>query len=158
MPPRKKVEVAEEPLEAQPPVGIVLDDPVFVGEASDAEMQRLVEAARKAVEELDEDVNENLEVEVEMVAPSVSVKCGGFVTYVLGRDIIEDLKVKGVGVGSLAMGDTAPALVIRSHADGSVDLRVFVDAEDVPVRRGVKQIPFPSELTLDHVNYFYLEK
>lgn len=158
MPPRKKVEVVEEPLEAQPPAGIVLEDPVFVGEASDSEMQRLVEAARKAAEEDEVDAFEDVEVEAPVVAPSVSVRRGCFVTYVLDRNIIEDLKIKGVSVNSLALGDTAPALVIRCHDDGSADLRVFVDAEDVPVRRGVKQIPFPAEVTLDHVNYFYLEK
>ena len=63
-----------------------------------------------------------------------------------------------MGVNSLAMGDCAQALVIKSHADASADLRVFVDAEALPLRRGVKQILKPSEITLDHVNFFYLEK
>ena len=157
MPPRKKEVPVEEPLEAQPPAGIVLDDPVFVGEASDSEMRRLVEAAKKAALEDEVDIEEDVEVEVTVASPSVSLTTGIFVSYVLGRDIIDDLKVKGVSVNSLAMGDVAPALVIRCHPDGSADLRVFVDAEDVPVRRGVKQIPVPSELTLDHVNNFYLE-
>jgi hypothetical protein len=158
MPPRKKVEMVEEPLEAQPPAGIVLEEPGFAGEASDVEMRRLVAAAQQIALENELADEEDIPVEVEVVSPSVQVKPGCFVVYVLDRNIIEDLRLSGVGVNSLAMGDAAQALVIKSHSDGSADLRVFVDAEAVPIRRGVKQIPQPSELTLDHVNYFYLEK
>jgi hypothetical protein len=160
MPPRKKVEVVEEPLEAQPPAGIVLEDS-FVGEATDSEMARLVEAARKAALEdefNEDDVEDDVSVEAPVASASVQVKRGDFVSYVLGRDIIEDLKAKGVSVTALALGDTAPALVINAHVDGQADLRVFVDAEDVPVRRLVRQIPVPSEVTLDHVNTFFANK
>ena len=161
MPPRKKVEIVEEPLEAQPPAGIVLEEPVLGGDSSDAEMQRLVAAAEKIALENElaalvdeEDVPPPVEV-----APKVGqVKPGSFVVFVLDRNIIEDLRLSGVGVNSLAMGDCAQALVIKSHADASADLRVFVDAEALPLRRGVKQILEPTEITLDHVNYFYLEK
>ena len=161
MPPRKKVEIVEEPLEAQPPAGIVLEEPVLKGEASDLEMQRLVAAAEKiALEnELAELVDEEDVPPPVEVAPKVGkVKPGSFVVFVLDRNIIEDLKFSGVGVNSLAMGDCAQALVIKSHADASADLRVFVDAEALQLRRGVKQILKPSEITLDHVNFFYLEK
>jgi len=95
---------------------------------------------------------------VEVASKVVQVKPGSFVVFILDRNIIDDLKFAGIGHNTLAMGDPAQALVIKSYADGSADLRVFLDAEAVPVRRGVKQIPKPSEITLDHVNYFYLEK
>ena len=161
MPPRKKVEIVEEPLEAQPPAGVVLEEPVLKGEASDLEMQRLVAAAEKiALEnelaELDDE--EDVPPAVEVASKVVQVKPGSFVVFVLDRNIIEDLRLSGVGVNSLAMGDCAQALVIKSYADASADLRVFVDAEALPLRRGVKQILKPSEITLDHVNFFYLEK
>ena len=153
MPPRKKVEDVEEPLEAQPPAGIILEEPAFVGEASDEEMRRLMEAAHRIVED-EVDSEEDIPVAPPVGAKTGPVRRGSFVTYVLGRD----LRAKGVGVNALAMGDTAPAIVIAGHADGSADLRVFVDAEDLPLRRGVKQIVDPKDVTLDHVNFFYLEK
>ena len=114
MPPRKKVEVVEEPAEAQPPPGVILDEPSSVGEASDSEMQRLVEAARKAALDDTPNFEEDVEIEAPVVAPSVSVTVGSFVNFVLDRNIIDDLRSKGVGVNALAMGDVAPALVIRS--------------------------------------------
>lgn len=157
MPPRKKVEEVEEPLEAQPPAGIVLEEPSFVGEASDEEMRRLMEAAHRVVED-ELDIEEDIPVASAVAPKTGAVERGSFVTYVLGRDIIEDLRAKGVGVNALAMGDVAPAIVIAGHEDGSADLRVFVDAEDLPLRRGVKQIVDPKGVTLDHVNFFYLEK
>lgn len=157
MPPRKKVEIVEEPLEAQPPAGIILEEPAFVGEASDEEMRRLMEAAHRIVED-EVDSEEDIPVAPPVGAKTGPVQRGSFVTYVLGRDLIDDLRAKGVGVNALAMGDTAPAIVIAGHADGSADLRVFVDAEDLPLRRGVKQIVDPKDVTLDHVNFFYLEK
>jgi hypothetical protein len=161
MPPRKKVEIVEEPLEAQPPAGIVLEEPVLGGDSSDAEMQRLVAAAEQIALEnelaaLDDE--EDVSPPVEVASKVVQVKPGSFVVFVLDRNIIEDLRLSGVGHNTLAMGDPAQALVIKSYADGSADLRIFVDAEAVPLRRGVRQIPKPSEVTLDHVNYFYLEK
>ena len=156
MPPRKKDVFVEEPLEAQPPAGIILEEPVFVGEATDAEMRRLMEAAHKVVDEVD--VEEDVSVAVVVESPELSLKSGMFVSYVLSREVIEDMRLKGVAVNSLVAGDVSPALVIKSHVDGSADLRIFVDAEDVPLRRGVKRIPQPNEVTWDHINYFYLEK
>lgn len=156
MPPRKKDVFVEEPLEAQPPAGVVLEEPVFVGEATDAEMRRLMEAAHKVVDEVD--VEEDVSIEVVVEPQKFSVKPGMMVSYVLNRDVIEDMKSKGVAVNSLVAGDVSPALIIKCHVDGSVDLRVFVDAEDFPLRRGVKCIPQPDEVTWDHINYFYLEK
>ena len=157
MPPRKKVEVVEEPLEAQPPAGIILEDS-FVGEATDSEMARLVEAARKAAIEdefNDEVAEDDVSVETSVASSPVQVKRGDFVTYVIGRVLLDDLAAKGVSTNSLALGDLASALVIKGFGDGSADLRVFVDAEDVPVRRGVPQMLEPSEVTLDHVNHFF---
>ena len=150
MPP-KKVEIVEEPLEAQPPAGIVLEEPILAGESSDAEMQRLLAAAQKLA-------LENELADEEDVPSLVPVKPGSIVVFVLDRNIIEDLKLSGVSVNTLAMGDPTQALVTRVHEDGSADLRVFVDTDAVPVRRGVKRIPQPAELTLDHVNLFYLAK
>jgi hypothetical protein len=157
MPP-KKVEIVEEPLEAQPPAGIVLEEPVLAGESSDAEMQRLLEAAQKIALENELAVEEDVPPPVAVAPSLVSVKPGSIVVFVLDRNIIEDLKLSGVSVNTLTMGDPAQALVTRVHKDGSADLRVFVDTDAVPVRRGVKRIPQPAELTLDHVNLFYLEK
>lgn len=157
MPP-KKVEIVEEPLEAQPPAGIVLEEPILAGESSDAEMQRLLAAAQKLALENELAGEEDVPPPVEVVAPPVPVKPGSIVVFVLDREIIEDLKLSGVSVNTLTMGDPAQALVTKVHEDGSADLRVFVDTDAVPVRRGVKQIPQPAELTLDHVNFFYLEK
>jgi hypothetical protein len=158
MPPRKKVEIVEEPLEAQPPAGIVLEEPVLAGESSDAEMQRLLEAAQKLALENELDVEEDVPPPIEVAPSLVPVKPGSIVVFVLDRNIIEDLKLSGVSVNTLTMGDPAQALVTRVHEDGSADLRVFVDTDAVPVRRGVKRIPQPAELTLDHVNFFYLAK
>lgn len=156
MPPRKKDVFVEEPLEAQPPAGIILEEPVFVGEATEAEMRRLMEAAHKIVDDVD--VEEVVSAEVVVESPEVPVKAGMLVSYVLCRDVIDDMRLKGVAVNSLVAGDVAPALVIKSLDDGSANLRVFVDAEDFPLRRGVKRIPQPIEVTWDHINYFYLEK
>lgn len=157
MPP-KKVEIVEEPLEAQPPAGIVLEEPILVGESSDAEMQRLLAAAQKLALENELADEEDVPPPVAVVAPLVPVKPGSIVVFVLDRNIIEDLKLSGVSVNTLTMGDPAQALVTRVHEDGSADLRVFVDTDAVPVRRGIKRIPQPAELTLDHVNLFYLAK
>ena len=129
--------------------------------SADEELARLVAEAQEVDVEPDVDDDEaGIPVAPIVGASSVSlnVSRGTIVSYVLGRTIIDDLRVQGVVVNALAMGDVAPALVTRVHEDGSVDLRVFVDAEALPVLRGVKGIPHPGEVSLDHTDFFYLEK
>jgi hypothetical protein len=121
-------------------------------------MQRLLEAAQKLALENELVDEEDVSPPVEVVASLVPVKPGSIVVFVLDRNIIEDLKLSGVPVNTLTIGDPAQALVTKVHEDGSADLRVFVDTDAVPVRRGVKRIPQPTDLTLDHVNFFYLAK
>ena len=158
MPPKKMVEV-EEPLEAQPPAGILLEEPNLI--SADEELARLVAEAQEAGENPDDGDDEaGIPVAPVVGASSnpLNVSCGTIVNYVLDRVILDDLNVQGVVTNALTIGDVAPALVIHVHEDGSVNLRVFVDAEAFPVIRGVKGIPHPGKPTLYHTNLFYLAK
>lgn len=150
MPP-KKVEVVEEPVEAQPPPGIVFEEPVLT-EASDAEMAAL-RAAALAVIEIDEvDVSD----EVVVVEENHPLKFGDFVSYVLDNDTIDRIKASGVPCGALCSTDVVLGLVISEDVGEGVTLRLFVDADVVPVVRRVKGFKRPEEVTRDHCGTYFV--
>ena len=150
MPPKKMVEV-EEPIEAQPPAGVVLEEPVLT-EATDEEMAALRAAAALAVEVVEEDVP----VEVAVVASNSSVKFGDFVSFVLDQATIYRIQDLKVSVGTLCPGDVVLGLVISEDNSESAILRLFVDTDAVPVVRGVKSMVRPSEVTMDHAGMYFV--
>ena len=160
MAPRKVVPadmiVLEEPLEAQPPPGVVLEEPAQLQEASDAEMALLIAAAQIANAAPEVDTEEDVP-DATLAAPPVLAlpTVGDYVSFVLDRDIIQTMEKDGVPVNTLCLGDVAPAVVIKINESGSVNLRVFVDAEALPLVRNVSQMFRPAEVTLDHTRSFF---
>lgn len=151
---KKPVVEVEEPVEAQPPPGVVLEEPGVTAEASDEEMAALRAAAAATV--VVEDVPVVVSVETPVGASSVSVKFGDFVSFVLDREVLDRIRASGVPCGTLAPGDVSVALVIAEDVGDGVTLRLFVDAETVPVVRRVFGIPRPSEVTPDHAGKFFV--
>jgi hypothetical protein len=158
MPPAKKPvdEVVGEPVEAQPPAGVVLDEAMMSGEATDAEMARLNEAIRLA-HPLPEPTVETPKPVETPVAVLPKVRKGQIVLYILDRNILDTLTLQGVVVNTMARGDVVPAMVVKTYpASDSADLRVFVDSDALPCVRGVPQMLQPDEVTLDHTGNFFV--
>jgi hypothetical protein len=150
MPP-KKVEVVEEPIEAQPPAGIVFEEPVLT-EASDEEMAALRAAAFAVAPIVEEDVS----VEVVVESSPSAVKFGDFVSFVLDRDTIQRLEAMKVSTTTLCSTDVVLGLVISEDNGEGVNLRLFVDADAVPVVRHVKGFKRPEEVTRDHCGMYFV--
>lgn len=150
MPPKKMVEV-EEPIEAQPPAGVVLEEPVLT-EATDEEMAALRAAAALAAAV----VEEHVPVEVAVVASDSSVKFGDFVSYVLDLQTLQNIKANGVSCGTLCTGDVVLGLIISEDNEESAHLRLFVEADIVPLVRNVKSMVRPSEVTMDHAGMYFV--
>jgi len=149
MAPKKDVEV-EEPIEAQPPAGVILEEPVLT-EASDVEMAAL----RAAASLVDVPIEEVVPVEVVVVAPENQVKFGDFVSFVLDRATINRIADLHIPTGTLVAGDVVLGLVIGNRTNG-VTLRLFVDTDAVPVVRGVQQISRPNEVNMNHAGMFFI--
>jgi hypothetical protein len=150
MPPKKIVEV-DEPVEAQPPVGVVLEEPVLT-EASDEEMAALRAAAASVVSIVEGDVS----VETVVAPSNRSVKFGDFVSFVLDRDTIQRMESQKIPVGTLCIADVVLGLVISENNNDGVTLRLFVDNDAVPVVRGVKGFQRPTEVTRDHCGMYFV--
>jgi hypothetical protein len=141
----------EEPVEAQPPAGIVFEEPILT-EASDEEMAALRAAALAVAPVVEEDVP----VEVVVEPSSGSVKFGDFVSYVLDQGTIQNIQVMNVPCGTLCLGDVVLGLVISEENKEGVHLRLFVEADIVPLVRNVKGFGRPSEVTLDHCGMYFV--
>lgn len=150
MPPKKTV-VVEEPAEAQPPAGIVFEEPVLT-EATDEEMAALRAAALAVASVVEEDVP----VQVIVEPSSGSVKFGDFVSYVLDLQTLQNIKANGVPCGTLCTGDVVLGLVISENNEDDANLRLFVDADVVPLVRHVKGMVRPSEVTRDHCGMYFV--
>lgn len=150
MPP-KKIGVIEEPIEAQPPEGIVLEEPILT-EASDVEMAALRAAALSLAPVIKTDV----QVEIDAVILKHEVKFGDFVSFVLDANTIQRIKDTKVSTESLCLGDVVLGLVISEDTGNGVTLRLFVDTDVVPVVRGVKGFNRPTEVTLNHCGMYFV--
>lgn len=136
--------IPPEPAEAQPPAGVVLEEPA-VEDALDADVVAVEANADEMAALLGAlDLEPVADLTVEAPREAWVPVVGAVVTYVASR---ADMDSFGPGH---APGDVLPALVVAVRDDGHLDLRVFIRGEGVPYRAGVPLMLDPREVTLDH--------